>query len=43
MPPPVVFFCPLLKICLGKSYQKILDLSKVFAADAPKKEKNKKR
>ena len=33
-PPPHVFFCPLLKIALGNSYLKILDISKLFVGDA---------
>ena len=32
-------FCPLLKISVGNPYQKILDLSKLFVADTPMKEK----
>ena len=33
--PPPLFFCPSLKIFLGNSYLKILDLSKLFVADTP--------
>ena len=32
--PPPLCFCPLLKISLGNSYLKILDLTKLFVADA---------
>ena len=35
-------FCPALKISLGDPYLKILDLAKLFVADAPMKKKNKK-
>ena len=34
-PPPPLFFCPLLKISLGNPYLKILELTKLFIADAP--------
>ena len=32
-------FCPFLKISLGNPYLKILTISKLFVADAPKKRK----
>ena len=35
-------FCPLFKISLGNPYLKILDLAKLFVADAPMKKKNQK-
>ena len=38
-PPPPFVFCPLLKISLGKSYLKILDLAKLFVVDAHMKKK----
>ena len=38
-PPPLVS-CPLLKIYLGNPYLKILDLAKLFVADAPMKKKS---
>ena len=40
MPPPPLGFYPLLKISLGNPYLKILDLSKLFIADAPVKKKS---
>ena len=36
-PPPCLGFCPLLKISFRNPYLKILDLSKLFVADAPMK------
>ena len=38
-PPPSLFFCPLLKISLGNPYLKIIDLTKLFIADASMKKK----
>ena len=40
--PPSLIFCPLLKISLGNPYLKILDLTKLFIADASMKKKIKK-
>ena len=41
-PPPPLDIWFLLKISLGNPYQKILDLPKLFAVDAPIKKKIKK-
>ena len=41
--PPPRSFCPLLKISLGNPYLKILDLTKLYNADAPMKKKNSKK
>ena len=38
-PLPCLVFCPLLKISLVNPYLKILDLAKLFVADAPIKKK----
>ena len=38
-PPPILVFCPLLKISLGNPYLKILDLTKLFIVDTPMKKK----
>ena len=38
--PPTLVFCPLLKISLRNPYLKILDLAKLFVANAPVKKKN---
>ena len=41
-PPPSLVFCSLLKTSLGNPYMKMLELLRIFVADAPKKENNKK-
>jgi len=41
--PPSLGFCPLLKISPGNPYLKIIDLAKLFVANAPMKEKKSKR
>ena len=41
-PPLSLVFPPVLKISLGNPYLKILDLTKLFIADAPMKKKNQK-
>ena len=38
-PPPSLVFCPLLKLSVGIPYLKILNLAKLFVADAPMKQK----
>ena len=42
-PLPPLLLCPLLKISLGNPYLKILDLTKLFVADAPMKKKKEKK
>ena len=37
--PPSLFLCLFLKISLGNTYLKILDLANLFVADVPKKRK----
>ena len=37
--PPTPFFLPFTQISLSKTYLKILDLTKLFIADAPMKKK----
>ena len=40
-PPPPLFSCPVLKISLGNPSLKIIDLTKLFIADAPMKKNSK--
>jgi len=40
-PPLPCFFCPLLKIPLDNPYLKIVDIKKLFIADAPMKKNQK--